>query len=661
MSLVRRLIPDWPATLAAYAVALLGFTALGLPFARKIAPRFVPPAAIAPALGWSLFTVLALPALSFTGFTAIACWGVAAAAAAAAAWMWHETRATTHASPLPRWSFAMAALLGLIPLMAIMPKHAQNGLLLAPPMFDHVKIAVVDAILRSGLPVPNPFYGPGGRGLFAYYYLWHFGAALFARLLGIGGWQAEAAMTGFTAAASIQLVIGLAAALGGGARAMAASALLCLPGSLRPVLALVAGNFGTNPFIPRKSDICAWLNQSAWVPQHLASACCVVLSALLMLRLAEDGGLVTMVALGLVVAAGFETSSWVGGIAFAVSAAGLGAWLTWRLPGEKRRGFLFRAVPAAAIAARFIRPFAEQQEHMLALRHTGTAIALAPYPTFGSLVPQALRAPLDLPGFWLVMLPFAFPALVPLAAFALYRPAILHLAQEQRRLAHSLAILALCCLSTSWLLRSTIENNDLGWRAVLPALLVMPAFAGCMAENLAARRPLLLASLVVLALLGVPESVTMLREYAGGVRPGDPIAFAETQPMWQALRGLSGPEDRVASNPLLAQAATFWPVNDAWALLSDRPSCYAGWQSVAAYGPISRPQLQATDDRFARVFAGHPAAGDIQALARNDDCRFVAITKNDGAWPTEPSMFAPDYQIAASGSAWRIYQRVAAK
>jgi hypothetical protein len=244
------MIPGWLSTLALFAVALVVFTGFGLPLARAMAPRGVPPIALAPTLGWAGFNVLALPILSALGFSALASWALVVSAASLAAWVWMRQPKPADAG-LPLWSIGLAVVIGLVPLMAILPKSAPDGLLLAPPLFDHVKIAIVDAILRSGLPVPNPFYGPGGRGLLAYYYLWHFSAALLARPYGAPGWTADAAMTGFTASASLLLVMGLARALGGRSLALVLAPLLCLPGSLRPALGWLAGSFGSNPFHPR--------------------------------------------------------------------------------------------------------------------------------------------------------------------------------------------------------------------------------------------------------------------------------------------------------------------------------------------------------------------------------------------------------------------------
>jgi hypothetical protein len=646
-------MPGWLPVLAAYVCAGVFFTALGLPMARAVAPAGFPALGAAPALGWLVYTVLALPFLSIFGFGAVTAWLFTALCAAIAAWFWRRPAGVGMA--------AAALAMGLLPLMAIMPKNPGAGLLLAPPMFDHVKIAVVDAILREGLPVPNPFYGQG-RGVFAYYYLWHFGVALWARLTGLGGWGAEAAITGFTAYASVMLMFSVARALGGGTVALAGTALLCLPGSLRPVLAFFAGDFGTNPFIPRKSDIGGWLNQAAWVPQHMASACCVVVSALLLLRLREGASWLAALALGLSVAAGFECSTWVGGIGFAIAGSVLGVSQLFALPPERRRVFLVQGAVSGMIAAVLIAPFVLAQLNMVAARQTGPAIAFAPYNTFGWLMPASLRPAMDVFGFWLVLLPFQFPALIPLAACAAsrpawLRPALLRAPPEARHIAAVFGVLGISCLGVSWLLRSTIENNDLGWRAVLPALLVMPGFAACLAERIMKHRPRLVGLCGLLALLGVPQSITMIGEYAAGVTPGAPRDFARTANLWPAIRRDSAPTDRIAVNPKLAQSAVFWPANIAWALFSDRSSCYAGEQSVIAYGNLSRAQLAEIDSRFSRVFEGSATSQDVALLASRDDCSLIAITPEDGAWAKDIFGGSTIFRLREATANWRIYVR----
>ena len=56
---------------------------------------------------------------------------------------------------------------------------------------------------RQGVPPVNPVFGPSGAGEVAYYYLWHFSAAELALPPKASGWEADIALTGFTAFASL--------------------------------------------------------------------------------------------------------------------------------------------------------------------------------------------------------------------------------------------------------------------------------------------------------------------------------------------------------------------------------------------------------------------------------------------------------------------------
>ncbi len=642
-------------------LAAAAYSFIGLPFARWAAIPGLPPLAAAPALGWTVATVLALPVMSFTGFTPV--WVTLTAAAFLAACAWSIRHAPRPGIRLPPWSICLALALGCLPLMAIMPKSAGGGILLAPPMFDHVKIALVDAILRDGLPVPNPFYGPQNPGHLAYYYLWHFGAAQVACLLHISGWQAEAASTGFTSFASVMLMLGLAAALGGRTVALCGAALLALPGSLRPLLSAALGAGHARALIPASADVGNWLNQAAWVPQHMASATCIVLSALLMLRLAE-GGWCLAALLGITVAAGFESSVWVGGIAFAAVGTALGLWQLLALSPRDCVRLLIRGLAACCLTALLIAPFVRAEWHSLAARHSGAGIMTAPYAVFGSAIPPPWRRVLDLPAYWLILLPFAFPAIIPLVAWsaasvgwASAHHVLAAPTPRNERLSRALAITALACLAVAWLLRSTLDNNDLGWRSILPAILILAPFTAVLAERLAPSRPKTIAACALLAALGLPQTGIFLSDYALGQRPGDPAGFAQAAPLWRAVRSIAGPDDRIANNPLELQAATPWPDNIGWALLSDRPSCYAGWESVLAYGGLSRTALETINDRFARIFAGTPGPHDLQSLANDDNCRIAVLTPADGAWSHDPFATNPLFRLAAQAPAWRIYRR----
>ena len=635
--------PDWSETLAAFGVAAAFFTLMGWPLARLLAAPF----GIAPALGWAVFNALALPVLTFTGFGRLTASTLCIACLAGAVYALRRTQAG--GVRLPPWALVLAGCVALLPLIAIMPKDVEGGLLLGPPMFDHVKIAIVDSVLREGLPVHNPFIGGDGPSPLAYYYLWHFSAAVLGACFSIGGWPADAAMTGATAWASLLLMMEVAVWVSGRVAACWAVGLLALPASLRPLLDAVLGRDTSGRVLARDADLGGWLDQAAWVPQHLASACCAIVAVLLMPSLAGARPRLAAVVLGVVVAAGFESSTWIGGVAFAVAGPLAGLVAVLCLPRSRRAPFFAWAALAALVAGLLVLPFVLAQFAAVAGRHGPPAVAWLTYPTLGSAVPAGWRSALDLPAFWLVALPFG----VPVMALSLAG-----LPSRHTRAAWPLAAFAVACLAVAWLLRSMIDNNDLGWRAVLPAVLVLTSLASSGLIRLAtSRRWSTLAACLGLAALGLPGLMSLAGGYVFGQRPGSAAAFARSAAAWDALRRVAAPAERIANNPKLAALSTPWPVNIAWALLSDRPSCYSQWETVLAYGALTRRQLDDANARVERVFDGHAEPGDVAILASRYGCHAVLLTPADGAWQDDPFAASPDYAPAAHAAQWRIYKR----
>ena len=637
---------------AALAAALL-WTALGWPIARRLVPPALV-AGVAPTLGWAVYSTTALPVLTVVGFS----WASAAiftlACAATSAWMWtrRSVAVTGTYVKLPLWAWGLAALLAALPALAIVPKFADGGVLLGPPVFDHVKIAMIDGMTRQGLPPVNMFFTVAGQAShLSYYYLWHFSAAVLSKILGISGWTADIAMTWFTAFASALLMMSLAVHMAGRTTGALLVALLSIPASMRPVLAWIFGKSPVERVMPPNADIGAWVNQASWVPQHLASACCVVLAALLMMTI-DAAGMSGAVALGLVAAAGFESSTWVGGIAFAVASALAAPLLLAHTPPARRWMFVRNIGVAAGVAAVLVAPFLLSQAQTLAARGGGFPIAFMPYHAFaggGRLV--------GLLAFWPLTLPFNLPALVPAGAIGLLEAA--RARNGRSRMVMVLGCFAIACLSVTWLMRSTIENNDLGWRAAIPALLILTPFAATAWSGWLTRPwRLLPAAALFLAILGLPQAGQKFAEALFGQRPADARGFAASADLWQAVRAHSAPADRVGNSPLMLADLTPWPDDISWALLSDRPSCYPGWATAIAYAGVSRDTLVTIETQFKRVFAGGGQPGDVDALAWHFDCKTIVLTASDPAWSHDPFAGSAAYHLEQERpNQWRLYSR----
>jgi hypothetical protein len=322
-----------------------------------------------------------------------------------------------------------------------------------------------------------------------------------------------------------------------------------------------------------------------------------------------------------------------------------------------------RAGAAALIALALSALFIHDQLLMTSLRGE-TAIKLAPYPVFGDAIPQALRTWLDLPAYWLVLLVFAFPAffiagLVTLVVLLRQPP----LNEDRRRAVVAFGCVVAACLCVTWLLASTLgENNDLGWRCVLPAVLLLIVLAAAgLSRAAASGQPALVAAGIVGVALGLPHGVSLIRSNVTASTQQPSPVFAASAMMWQAVRRHAGTAERIANNPDFLRAMTPWPVNISWALLANRRSCYAGIELVQPFAPLAPERRAAIDALFKRVFAGAGSDADLASLASDFDCRLVVLAAQDGAWRSDPFAAHPRFRLVdEKPDAWRLYRIEAA-
>lgn len=647
--------------LVAAAAALLIWGGLGLSVGRLIVPGRGLAMAIAPALGWALFNAAAQPLLLFLPFDRLVLALCCAAALVVALLLARLPAVAAPARPgVPWWGYLAAAILALAPAMALMPKFVDGGIWLADPIYDHSKVSMIDDIARLGLPAGNPYFGDAGHpSSLGYYYLWHFGAAMIVRLLGVSGWEADIGLTWVTAFASLSLMMGLAAWFSGRRLAVLWVVLLCLSLTARPILALLLGDELFGRVISVDTNLEGWLSQATWVPQHLASADCVTLAVYLLPLLGRRPSRLMVPVIGLLAAAGFESSTWIGGFVLAFAAPAIGLWLWRTAPRDQRLRFVIASGLAAVLALVLAASFLRDEYLGAEARALGTPIALKPYEVLGPFLPEGLRRSVDLPAFWLIFLVLEFPAIVATGTLVLWqtlRSASFPL--ELRRSAGGLALLALTGLTICWLLASIIANNDLGWRAVLPSLMVLTVFAAAgLADWLARRAWGAVAGAAILYLLGLPDGVAFLRQNATGIASPSAPALAASPDLWAAVRKAAGPAERVGNNPLFLAGTLTWPVNISWALFADRRSCFPGTALAEAYVAVPRAEIDGLEALFERVFAGAGSDEDISALARRYQCKVIVVTPADGVWAQDGFGRSADYRLFDERPGWwRIYR-----
>ena len=495
------------------------WTVLGTALGRRLLPRALGRGA-APIIGWAVHSAVMLPIYAWIGpslgFSPIAVLGAGALCVLASGLALSAGAPQSQAedaADIPAWAFAAAAVLAVVPAVAILPKFSGDAVLLADPIFDHSKIAIVDAMARLGLPPVNPVFGEfGALGHLAYYYLWHFSAAELALALGASGWEADIGLTWFTAFASLSVMMGVAVWLGKRAAAAIWVVVLAAAASLWVTLDWIAGARDLTPWLWPPVGMAGWLFQATWVPQHLMAASCAVTAMLLISGFAQRQSPALLAVLVLIVVAGFESSSFVGGVAFAIAALIAAPMLLVGTEPAQRRRFAIGLAVAAALAVCLAAPFVLDQLAALRARGAGSAIVVDPYTVLGEAFPYTLRRLLDLPAYWLVLLPIELPAAYVAGALALavaLRSAMPH---PERLALAALACLAGTGLIVSWLLVSTLgENNDLGLRAIIPAemVLIVAAAAGFFHARC---RAAIVATALAGLLLSLPDTVAMISQ-----------------------------------------------------------------------------------------------------------------------------------------------------
>ena len=645
------------AVLAALVATAL-WSVSGYALSRHLLPRPLATGA-APVIGWAAHSAVMLPLFSLIGFTQIAVIAVAAICVVVGALTIRHAALSDNeiAPPTPLWAFAAAALLALAPTVAILPKISGDSVHLAAPIFDHAKIALVDAIARQGLPPVDPVFGAvTGHGQFFYYYLWHFSAAQLALGLHVSGWEADIGLTWFTAFASLCLLMGTAVWLSKKPAAAIWVVLLAAAASLRTLLAWLFGANGLEPFLAGSTGFAGWLFQAAWAPQHLMAATCVMASMLLIARYAQRRSALLLLAIALLVVAGFESSVFVGGITFALAALMATPFLITQADSSQRARFVGGMTAAALLAAIFAAPFLRNQLYAVTARGDADPIIFQHFQVLGSLFSESWRRALDWPAYWLVLLPIEFPATFVAGAIALFVLLRSAAAKQERLFTVALGCLAGAGLLISWLLVSTVgDNNDLGLRAVLPAASVLIALSAA-GLTLTPRRPLICVLAIAGLLLSLPDTVGMIRSNIEGRPRPDGAVFAQSPELWAAVRRYAPVTARVANNPLYLQDLTPWPANMSWALLADRNSCFAGRELALAFAPLSDAIREAINAQFIRVFAGEGTAQDVTDVAKKYGCDVVVVTPQDKAWANDPFAASPDFHLADSvGGKWRIY------
>ena len=486
-----------------------------------------------------------------------------------------------------------------------------------------------------------------------YYYLWYSTAAIIAQAGGLSAWEGDIVMTAFTAFSSLLCMMGFAARLSDdriqARRAAYWILALSLAGSAFPALYVVFGHEAVRSLFAREHGLETWIFQASWVPQHLASGSAVLIGLALLFeaRPASKLSFRRSLPAGLMIAAGFGMSTWVGGLTFAICATSILVYKAASTGAGDHHRLAWQWGSAAAVAIVFASPFIYNQLPFLDLRGGHTAVVgLHPYPV---LADTHVSDPLNLAAFWLLLLPAYMPALFIPSVICQWRYFSSRPVAGQSVL--FLSILMYSSLAVSWLLRSQLANNDLGWRAVIIAVLAMTVLAALeLSRNNASPAKYVCVGLLAIALLD-GSRFALMNAKGNGKWMKDPIPDSA----WQSIQRHTTTKDRILSNPHGYSAIESFGVNVMWTLKSNRNSCFQSADFVRAYQRTwSFDEIRAIDAELQLFFDGKIAASKISPLLSKLECTKVLIVEADRIWQSKQLLKSANLEPVSSGAGWKL-------
>lgn len=497
-------------------------------------------------------------------------------------------------------------------------------------VFDTVKhAAVIESIDQAGLPLRDPFFARSSpSGYYYYYYL------LPAMVRRIGGalvdgrmaFAAAAFWTGLLVPAALWRIARDAELVrpGSGRRLFAVLVGLCFVSSAELLVVLVR-MISTGDLEPEVASGRFALSTTLWVPHHLSAVIAALTGALLLERARRaEARLATMlaVAAGVAWATTFGLSTWIAVAAVPI----LALWQIAVVRDDRRAlGWLVVAtgVAAAASSLQILDLFVGRAQEGVPLAFQ---IREARWLAFdGTTRGAAIRLAL-LPLYYLI----EFGVFAAGAAWFFARR---HARPRRNAVATLLIIAAVTALIEAGFVRSTVLNNDFGWRSIWFAQLPAMIWTGVMLAGLRspAAMPARVAVLLGIGILAVGWDVVGVRVIRAPLFPADPTGVNAAPAIDRQLRlayhwaNAHLPRQAVLqANPAIDRRAfDFGLYGHHRTAVADREATLFGASRANVAGRIAR---------LRSVFEQPLGPAEIVARARAEGIDALVLTTRDRAW-----------------------------
>jgi hypothetical protein len=514
--------------------------------------------------------------------------------------------------------------------------------LIAIDMVKHA--AVIEQIAREGIPFSDPFFAREGiAGYYHYFYVW---AAAIRWISGFGisaamAFGATAFWTGFGAVALVWQIADDAAFIrpGRGRRMLILAVLLCFVAGA-DLLFMVLRYLIIHRIEPEldnwNTEIRMFGTSILWVPHHVMALIAAWAGMLLCVRAGARRGherLCLALAAGAAFATLFGASIW---IALTIAPC-LAVWTVialWR----RDPSLMIAGITALILSV----PQFHDIVHGRAPDIFPVAFGIRPFTILFSKDTIADQL------FSLILLPLNYAlefGLCALGARLYWRTG--QMPGEAGAAVRQLILWsAIISLLVSSFLQSVVINNDLGWRAILFAVLSAMLWTLRLGQSVRSMRklPAMAAFLLVLGLAGTVWDLAGLRIIRAPLFPTRILQTDNNRPLNFDLRMAYGWADRhlppgalLQHNPARAQRMLdFGLYGHHWPAVADEQANLFG---------ASRPAVMARMALLKPVFDGPLAPAVLINRARRAHVDYLLFTSSDPAWRAHrgppPGLFCP--------------------
>lgn len=506
-------------------------------------------------------------------------------------------------------------------------------------LLDHSKISLINSINRNGLPLVNPFSLTSPSDPIAhYYFLWYLVAANVSCIFNISGWMSDVVLTQITSLASLTLIIGLIKELNVW---NIKNSILCF---------LSVFSISIFPYIEKLSQgkiwnikrtihgVEAWLIQAVWVPQHLAAAIFVILTLYFLPQIKRSEftwkHLFIFVCL---ITAGVGSSIWVGAITFAILSIFMFIY-EQIININKNRKFLI-------IKWLFIASFSVICSLPILINELGATTTINRSPlcfefwngsTSGIFI-------FDILAFLFLFVTLDIP-IIPLAII-ISTP---YIVKEKNKKSFILLIIVLGSIFVSLCLKSTIANNDLGWRSVLPAVVASTPLLIFGIEKIIKKKKVITSVVYVILILGLTQSYQYIKPMIKGeFKIQTPLSINDIKD----ISFLVDKKERLLVNNFNVNDGTAYMFGSSF----DVNFCYFAHLYDFSFSTYFTENNTKYIDKINRIYNGEANEDDLNSLNKLD-CKNILVTSDDKIYNN--FMYEKyGWHLLKKNNNWKLYEK----